>query len=112
MGIFDGDVVVGETGYVPGTHPPGLEIGYWTHVDHLGRGYATAAARLLTIAAFELPGITHVEIHHDKANVRSGKVPQGLGFQFLGESPHRTTAPGEVGIDCAWRIDAADWAQE
>jgi ribosomal-protein-serine acetyltransferase len=111
MGIFDGDAVVGATGYVARAHAPGLEIGYWTHVDYLRRGYATRAARLLTTAAFELPGITHVEIHHDKANVRSRRVPERLGFRFVGESPDEITAPGEIGVDCAWQMGAADWTQ-
>src|SRR5262245_33113582 len=32
----------------------GLEIGYWIHVDHVRRGYATEVSRALTTAAFDL----------------------------------------------------------
>ena len=53
-----------------------LEIGYWVHVDHLQKGYATEMARILTSAAFTVPGIERVEIHHDKANTRSGAIPR------------------------------------
>lgn len=39
-----------------------VEIGYWIHASYVGQGLATAVARLLTAAAFSVPGITHVEI--------------------------------------------------
>jgi hypothetical protein len=34
---------------------------------------------MLTNAAFTVPEITQVEIHHDKANVASAGVPRSLG---------------------------------
>ncbi len=58
----------------------GLEIGYWIHPAFIGRGLATAAARLVTEAAFSVPGIDRVEIHHDRANEISGAIPRKLGF--------------------------------
>jgi ribosomal-protein-serine acetyltransferase len=89
----------------PGT----LEIGYWTHPSFLRRGIATAAARLLTDAAFAIPGIERVEIHHDRANLRSRGVPEGLGYELVGEAPDRPAAPAEVGIDCTWRMTREAW---
>lgn len=103
-GIFSGGAVVGGCGLVRRIAPDGLEIGYWVHVDHLRRGIASAAVALLTESAFELDGITHVEIHHDKANVASAAVPRKLGFTFLGEFPDEPEAPGEIGIECRWRL--------
>ncbi len=89
--------------------PPTLEVGYWTHPAFLRRGIATAAARLLTDAAFDLPGVEFVEIHHDRANVRSRGVPARLGFEAVGERPDRRVAPAEIGIDCTWRIARTAW---
>ena len=42
-GVFDpvSGAVLGGTGLHPRGGPGGLEIGYWIHVDHVGRGYAT-----------------------------------------------------------------------
>jgi ribosomal-protein-serine acetyltransferase len=89
----------------PGT----LDLGYWVHVDHTGTGYATEMARALTAAAFDVPGIERVEIHHDKANVRSRAVPRALGFTPGPEQPDGIHSPGEVGIDCSWSISRTDW---
>jgi RimJ/RimL family protein N-acetyltransferase len=89
---------------------PRLEIGYWVHADHLRRGIATEAARALTEVAFGVDGIERVEIHHDRANVRSRAVPARLGFTFMGESPDGARAPAEDGIDCTWTITASEWA--
>jgi ribosomal-protein-serine acetyltransferase len=109
MGMFCDGVVVGGSGYVRREGSPALEIGYWVHVDHLGHGYATRAAHLLTAATFASTGEPAVEIHHDKANVRSSRVPLRLGYQFMGERPDAKVAPAEVGIDCTWRMTRDEW---
>jgi len=89
----------------PGT----LEIGYWIHSSFLRRGLATAASALLTDAAFEIPGIEHVEIHHDKANVASAGIPRRLGFEFVGEQPNERPAPSDTGTDFTWRMSRGVW---
>jgi ribosomal-protein-serine acetyltransferase len=106
--LLDGEVV-GSTGLHRRRGPAALEIGYWVHVDHIGKGFAKEMAAALTTAAFTVPGIEHVEIHHDKANVASAAVPRGLGYAFVDETTDSITSPGEVGIDCRWRIDRHEW---
>ncbi|HEX8752255.1 MAG TPA: GNAT family N-acetyltransferase [Solirubrobacterales bacterium] len=105
LGIFEGERVAGSTGLHHRHGPRTLAIGYWVHVDFLRRGVATRTARLLTETALALPGVDRVEIHHDKANLRSAAVPRRLGYRFLGETPDRVEAPGEAGVDCGWRIE-------
>ena len=61
-----------------------LEIGYWVHVDRIGFGIATGLARALTDVAFEIPRIERVHIQCDEQNVRSARVPEKLGYTFLG----------------------------
>jgi len=102
-------IVLGDCGLHRRRGPDVLEIGYWVHAAHLHRGLATEASRALTDAAFTVPGIVRVEIHHDRANRRSRAVPERLGFTFVGESADGAHAPAEVGIDCAWSTTAADW---
>ena len=104
-GLFLDGEVVGGCGLHRRTVEGGLEIGYWTRAGHLGRGLATSAARELSAAAFRLGEITHVEIHHDKANVASGRVPAKLGFVLVREVRDEISAPGEVGLSCEWRLD-------
>ncbi len=89
--------------------PQGLEIGYWVDKDHLRQGIASETAALLTTAALDLAGVEFVEIHHDKANVASAAVARRLGYRFVGESPDAVAAPGEIGVDCAWRMEASQW---
>jgi ribosomal-protein-serine acetyltransferase len=112
FGIFIGEKVVGGCGLHRRVGPTGLEIGYWVHVDHVGRGIATTAAGALTSAAFTLPPIAYVEIHHDKANVASGRVPEKLGFVLVAEAPDEIQSPADIGIDCAWSISRESWHGE
>lgn len=107
-GAFFEGVVVGGSGF--SVRDGGiLEIGYWLHCDHLGSGYAAEMASALVDAAFEIEGVDRVEIHHDRANLRSGAVPARLGFTFAGERPDPVMAPAETGIDCSWVVRRPDW---
>ena len=87
----------------------GLEIGYWVHPFFTGQGFATRAAQALTTLGLSVRGVSHVEIHHDKANLASGRVPLKLGFELVGERPVEAVAPGETGVHCIWRTDRARW---
>jgi ribosomal-protein-serine acetyltransferase len=97
---------VGGTGLMARIGPGGLEIGYWVHPSWTGRGVATSAAGVLTDAALALPGVDRVEIHHDVANQASQRVPEKLGYEFIGEEPTRPDmiAPGDSGTIRVWRI--------
>ena len=86
-----------------------LEIGYWVHAAFVRRGIASKAAALLTDAAFAIPDIERVEIHHDKANSASAGVPRRLGYRFVGEQRDEVTAPADSGIECVWRIERDEW---
>ena len=110
FGIFIEGAVVGGCGLHRRRGPHGLEIGYWVDRDHTGRGVATEAARLLTTTACSMAGVTFVEIHHDQANTASRRIPEHLGYRLVGEAPRAAAAPGEVGIECTWRVEAEGWA--
>jgi RimJ/RimL family protein N-acetyltransferase len=103
--IVDAEGIAGAAGLHPRLGPNALEIGYWVAVDRINRGYATAAARALTAAAFDLPGIERVEIHCDEANVRSAAVPRKLGYRLDRVEPDAREAPGEVGRSMTWVLD-------
>lgn len=103
LGIFVDGVACGGTGWHRRRGPGVLEIGYWVALSHVRRGIATETARLLTAAAWAVPGIERSEIHHDKANAASGAVARRLGYELTGERPEKITAPGECGIDCCWQ---------
>ncbi|HUZ55261.1 MAG TPA: GNAT family N-acetyltransferase [Streptosporangiaceae bacterium] len=105
--IIVGGQLAGSAGLHNRVGGGGLEIGYWVHSDCTGRGIATDAAAALTDAALALPGIDWVEIHHDAANMASGRIPAKLGYARLGERPARDlwpAAPGETGTDVVWQF--------
>ncbi len=109
FGAYLRDEVVGGCGFHRRSGPNTLEIGYWVHADHLRQGYATEMARSLTSAAFAVPGIERVEIHHDKANTRSRSVVEALGYHHEGESQVEPHAPATIGVDVAWSIGKRAW---
>jgi ribosomal-protein-serine acetyltransferase len=102
---------IGSCGLHRRIEPDGLEIGYWLHPAFTRRGLATEAARLLTDGAFTVEGITHVEIHHDKANLASAGVPRRLDYQLVAEAPDEIAAPAESGIEQIWRVDRDTWVR-
>lgn len=100
--------VVGGGGLHPRLGPEGLEIGYWVHVDHIGRGVATGAARALTDAAFGIDGIERVRITCAEDNVRSARVPEKLGFRFEGVQVP-ADGPCEGRPSQIWIVDRGAW---
>lgn len=84
-----------------------LEIGYWVHVDHVGRGVATAGAGALTVAALGLRSVGRVEIHCDAANLRSAAVPAKLGYRLERTEPRPPTTPGETEDQMVWVREGA-----
>ena len=108
-GVFLDGTVVGGSGLHQRIGPGTLEIGYWIHVDHVRRGYASEVSAALTEVAFSVDGIERVEIHHDRANVASSGVPRVLGYELVGETPDARDAPGEEGVDCIWVMVKDRW---
>ena len=77
----------------------GLEIGYWTHVDCVGRGLATEAAGALTRVALEAPDLHFVEIRCAVSNVVSQKIPPKLGYVHEATLRQRLPTPSGVHAD-------------
>jgi len=94
--------VAGSCGLLTRQGPGVLEIGYWVHSAHAGKGYATAAALALTEAGLVQPGIHRVEIHHDVDNPASGRVAAKAGFHELGTIDAEKKAPSDSGAHLVW----------
>ena len=102
--------VVGCCSMMRRTGPGGLEIGYWISRRWTRRGLGRAAAATLLREAFTLPGVDHVEIHHDEANAPSGAIPRGLGFTRVGARERdEPLCPGESGVTVVWRMTRAQY---
>ena len=112
FGIFNRDesLVLGSTGLHTRLGSHAREIGYWVHVDHVGKGYATETAAALTKVAFVLEGLDRVEIHCDPANLGSAAIPKKLGYPLEATLARRTHWPnGKVEDSMIWTLFAADY---
>lgn len=96
FGVFSNDdgSVVGGAGLHPRVGKGGIEIGYWTHVNHLRKGIATELAAGLTRAAFEVGRMRWVEIRCATRNVASAGVPPKLGFEHEATLKDRLVVAG------------------
>lgn len=106
-GVFDRDetTVLGGTGLHTRVGEGAREIGYWIHADHINQSLATEAAAALTRVAFEIDGVTRVEIHCDPRNVRSAAVPRKLGFVHEATLRQRKIgADGELRDTMIWTL--------
>ncbi len=78
----DTRTLVGEVMLLTRGAPGTLEIGYWMHRDHCGRGYAKEATAVLLPVAFDELGAARVALVCDERNVPSLAVARHLGVQF------------------------------
>ncbi|MGH9073012.1 MAG: GNAT family N-acetyltransferase [Acidimicrobiales bacterium] len=101
-------VVLGGCGLHARLGPGVLEIGYWVHVSHVGRGIATAAAGGLTAAALGLAAVDRVEIRCDAANLRSAAIPRRLGYRLARIEIRAPGTPGETDEHMVWARDRLD----
>ncbi|RDI63578.1 GNAT family N-acetyltransferase [Nocardia pseudobrasiliensis] len=102
-GIFDRDgALLGGINLHDRIGDGAIELGYWCHTAHTGRGVITRAAAALTDLARTLPGITRVEIRCDVANIRSAAVPRRLGFHLDRLGPRPRAAPADTGTQMYW----------
>lgn len=99
-----GGAAVGAVGLLDRIGPGTLEVGYWLHRGHTGKGYVTTAVRALAGAAFALPGVVRLVIKHDAANRASGAVPARLGYTEVGCECREPEAPGETGTLLVWEL--------
>jgi RimJ/RimL family protein N-acetyltransferase len=105
-GLFssDGAEVLGGCGLYPRVGPNAVEVGYWLAVGHTGRGLATRATAALTRLAFLEPTIDHVEIHCDRRNTASSRVPERLGYRMV-----ETNSAGAADELLVWRLSRAEY---
>lgn len=106
--VVDDHALVGAAGLHTDRGPRRLELGYWVHAEHTGRGIATRASRALVAAAFALPEVDAVELRHADTNDRSARIPEVLGFSKIAEVPRdRETEAGRSDTTCVWELRRA-----
>lgn len=112
-GVFSRDTgeLLGENMLIPRVGPGGLEIGYWTHVDRGGRGYATEASSAMVRVAFELAEVERVEIHCAPDNLASSAIPARLCFRHEATLTDRAPdSEGNIHDLMIWTLFREDYA--
>lgn len=87
FGLFDeGGTLLGGAGLHPRTalNPKALEVGYWCHSAHAGKGWTTLCARALLVLAFDWFGCDRLQVTHDEENQGSRRVIEKCGFRYEG----------------------------
>ena len=111
-GVFNhrDNTLLGENMLLPRVGPGGLEVGYWTHVNSGGHGYATEASCAMIRVAFEVAGAKRVEIHCAPDNPASAAIPKKLGFRHEATLKDRYPDTGGGIHDLMiWTLFAADY---
>jgi RimJ/RimL family protein N-acetyltransferase len=111
-GVFSPDesLVLGSTGLHTRDGRDTRMIGYWIHVDHIGRGYATELSAALTRVAFEVEHMTRVDIFCAVDNARSAAVPRKLGYTLDATLRRRESRPDGPPRDMlAWSLFADEF---
>jgi RimJ/RimL family protein N-acetyltransferase len=111
-GILDAreQEALGGTGLHTRAGADAREIGYWIHVAHIGRGYATESTAALVRVGFEIEKLRRIEIHISPANVRSQSVARKLGFQHEATLRARAQdAAGQPRDTMIWSLFADDY---
>ena len=111
--VFDTEEknLIGENMLIDRVGPGGLEIGYWTHKDEMGKGIATEASRAMIRVAFEIEKVDRVEIMCAPENMASASIPARLGFSH--EATLKKRALDSEGGICdlmVWSLFASDYA--
>jgi RimJ/RimL family protein N-acetyltransferase len=110
--VFDAkeESLLGENMLMARVGPGGLEIGYWTHKDAIGKGFANEATVAMIRVAFEIEKAKRVEIMCAPENKVSAFIPARLGFTH--EATLKKRAQDSEGVYCdlmMWSLFAADY---
>jgi len=96
--------LLGENMLMARVGPGGLEIGYWTHKDAVGHGYATEATCAMIRVAFDIEKAGRIEIMCAPENRASASIPSRLGFTH-----EATLKKRAMDTEGAWR-DLMVWS--
>jgi len=102
--------LLGENMLLARVGPGGLEIGYWTHRDAIGKGIATEATKVMTRLAFEIEKVRRVEIMCAPENKASASIPARLGFKNEATLKQRAVdSEGGIRDLMVWSLFAEDY---
>jgi RimJ/RimL family protein N-acetyltransferase len=111
MGIFDGDRVIGGTGFHLRVGPPGsrnAEIGMWIHGDLAGTGLGTRVLRAILTWGFDEWGWERLVWRCATDNVPSRRVAEKAGMTLEGIARQDVSYQGKRFDTCVFSMLRSD----
>ncbi|RYG62637.1 N-acetyltransferase [bacterium] len=105
------DLVPEDLGGDPAAGWRVLDIGYWTHPAHQGRGLMTEALRAVVDLAFGTMEADALVAFHTMWNVGSQRVLEKAGFRRIRVFPGGFVKNGVPEDDALVRLDRAEWTR-
>lgn len=100
--VMYGSKLIGFFSFCQAMDPWGVQICYWIRPSYQGRGVASIVLDTLVTRAFVIEGFEYVELHIDKANIASRKLPEKQGFEVVAEYSCTPTGEIETGEYQVW----------
>ena len=113
FGIFNTSEteLLGSTGLHTRAGETAREIGYWIHVNHIGKGVATETVSALTKVGFEIEDLTDITIQCSIANLPSQRIPEKLGYK-LQQTAQQTVNDSNLSTGkMIWKMSKTDYKQ-
>ncbi len=87
------------------------KLGFWTHPDRQGQGYATEAAKAVLTLAFDHFQAEAVEAYHAIWNMASARVLEKVEMRFVRYVPEGFQKKGRWVEENLLRITRSEWEQ-
>lgn len=101
---FEGELV-GRIALRPSDTEGVLDIGYWTHPDHYGKGFMTEAVKAILVLGFETMGADAIIAETAVWNKASQRVLEKLGFRIIDVVKDGFVKGDSVCDDIIFRLD-------
>lgn len=85
------------------------DVGYWTHPEEQGKGYATEALASVLDLAFSSLGATRVEASYALWNKASKRVLEKAGMRFVRHVPEGFMKNGRWVEEHLMAVDRGEW---
>lgn len=97
-----GENVAGMGSIRPMGHVRHVQMSYWVNKRYLKQRVGETIARTLERLCFESRAYELIYINHDSSNRASGRIPQALGYKYMGHFEDVKHAKSETGLWLSW----------
>lgn len=100
--FFLGKELVGIGSLRPHGDIRSVQMAYWVSKKYIQQGIGKSIAKTMEDLAIKYRPYQYIFIDHDSSNRSSGKIPQNLGYKFVGTFDSDIHAKKESGLWYSW----------